>query len=550
MGQKVLDYQTAETLGITSNFGLRKFVEHIASQATQWGENFATCLKKTEVATEVSQDVRTVTRHINKLRDLGLVTKEAKRGKGGGTVVVFNSELLNFEPTDNPLTSETKEAKEIRETVFPSKPKKEPKRHYRTKQQIAEDRALRTQQQNWEADMNARIAKHSINRDLFDNFENPQRAFRAYVISKIFDAYTVYFSQQRMERFKGKDDQRYNQAKRVFAQRYHYRSMPHEFVGTVQFKHFYKLARFLGDDIDPLAYLTVQFERAEYLEDQGVSKVGSVPYINALTSQTALKQWVQQTQFYEWRYARGFNANGGKVPANGMDVPIFAILRDMYYKDRTDVARKNIKKELDMMKFTAPTSNMNASIYLYYYTVKKEIQNSQLEGNKKEALIKFVETQISTIATRKGTSLGNYVLQNILQLSAVYQTGLLHPEIGKNDLWIAYGNNNKQLEATDEEEKEMIDKGKRVEFSVSAHKDFFDILRIASECKDLLVYPYQYFDAIKEFGEEKIPLDVLGNLDIERIYNKFNISLNVEEQGIQMEYISEKYGSMHDYREY
>jgi DNA-binding transcriptional regulator YhcF (GntR family) len=115
------------------NKGITDFLERVADKSQRWGETVASPIRKTDMAKETGKNPRTITRYINQLEELGLIKTETKRGMNGGTLVVFNTDMLNFEPKENPITSDTKQAKEIREQVFPKAPTKVPKRRYRTK---------------------------------------------------------------------------------------------------------------------------------------------------------------------------------------------------------------------------------------------------------------------------------------------------------------------------------------------------------------------------------------------------------------------------------
>lgn len=500
--------------------GIVEFVERLAKKAQQWGETFATPIRKTTVAEEMGRDTRTVTRYLGQLEELGLVSTEAKRGRNGGTVVVFNTDILNFEPTDNPITSETKKAKEIRERVFPKAPTPKPKRRYRTKLEIAEARILEQKQKSFEERLNDLLERTFLDRDFFDNFEEPRLYFQGYLIAQMYNAYAVIFPKNRYEFFKDIDVKKSEEGLRSMNKAKSYNVLPARFVGTPQYNKFVEVARYCNENnINPLSYLTVQFERAEHLADIGKARVGAIPYVNTLLCEEARKAYSDNVMFYR-KMRNSFNLFGmssSSVPYKGAKYEIIVALRTAYELDRT--TRDNFNYLLDELASGAQQSVKQATLLGYYNTTLNALSESDLADEDQQLIRDFLKEQVLLYSRKNSLSSTIYALAFPLQISAVNSVATLKG-LDKEMYYTYIGNMYKVTDVNDDEYDSFTERGRTIDFSYNANDTFFSTMRLIADCKGLGVPAGKLGSALQKFGEEKVPLDTFGMLDIERIYDK------------------------------
>lgn len=500
--------------------GIVEFVERLAKKAQQWGETFATPIRKTTVAEEMGRDTRTVTRYLGQLEELGLVSTEAKRGRNGGTVVVFNTDILNFEPTDNPITSETKEAKEIRERVFPKAPTPKPKRRYRKKLEIAEARILEQKQKSFEERLNDLLERTFLDRDFFDNFEEPRLYFQGYLIAQMYNAYAVIFPKNRHEFFKDIDVKKSEEGLRSMNKAKSYNVLPARFVGTPQYNKFVEVARYCNENnINPLSYLTVQFERAEHLADIGKARVGAIPYVNTLLCEEARKAYSDNVMFYR-KMRNSFNLFGmssSSVPYKGAKYEIIVALRTAYELDRT--TRDTFNYLLDELASGAQQSVKQATLLGYYNTTLNALSESDLADEDQQLIRDFLKEQVLLYSRKNSLSSTIYALAFPLQISAVNSVATLKG-LDKEMYYTYIGNMYKVTDVNDDEYDSFTERGRTIDFSYNANDTFFSTMRLIADCKGLGVPAGKLGSALQKFGEEKVPLDTFGMLDIERIYDK------------------------------
>lgn len=510
--------------------GLVEFTELVASKAQQWGKNFASAIQNRSIALELGKDTRTVTRYIQQLEEKGLIEHTAKRGKNGGTVIVFNTSVLNFEPTENPITSDTKEMREIRERVFPTAPKKMPKKRYRTKAQIAEDRALRSAIESKQNELNDLVESLPyVNREFFDNFDEPDMYFKGYLCAQMYNAYAVVFPKRRYELYKGRDEQISQEGYRSMNRASAYNVLPTRFVGTPQYAKFVELANYcMENDINPLGYLTVQFEYAEWLAQAGKARVGAIPYVNTLLCDQAKHRFLNRKQFYaDMRKQYGlFMLSPEPVGFVGAKYPIVSTLFYAYkYGKQTN---ENLDTLLaDPLKALVP-SPKTVALFGFYETVKKELDSSDMSPENVTVLKTFMKEQVALFSARHTFSKDQYLLAFPLQIHTARQAVEL-ANMDIEEYYLHIGNSTRQKYATDLEINGYIEDGEAIDFSLRSNVYFERTLRMLAEYRGLGVAPNAVRVALKEFGVEKIPLDTFGMLDINALYDKLLTGEELEE---------------------
>lgn len=501
--------------------GAFSLLENLAGKSQRWGETVASTVRKTDIATELGNDVRTVTRNINRLKKSGLIETSTKRGGNGGTVVVFNTDMLNFEVTDNPITSDSKQAEEIREIAFPKAPVKEPKRRYRTKAEIAEAKLLQGAINSKIARLNDQIEFGEITYDFFENFEDKRIYFNAYLLTRMYNAYATIVPYQRYLSYKDKDSKKAEQYHRIYLRSTCYEVLPRRFVGTPQYKKFVELAQYLADNnIHPLVYLSVQFDRADYLSSIGKARVGATPYVNTLLCDEAKEAYNNSVNFfkdlkrdyglYECMHSEGTYYGGS--------YPILVALLSAYNGEPKNLSQ--LDSTLQELEFKKDLDKKANTLYSYYRTTLEALEESDVSEKGKATIKNFLKEQIATFSSKSGMTTTQFALAFPLQHSSARYLLEQDENFTEDDINLYLGNQSRLTNISDEDAKAFMANGKKIYMSWWGATSFQRTMFMLADFYGFKTRPSELGAYIKEFGLEKIPLDLAGMLDVSRIYAK------------------------------
>lgn len=496
-------------------------LETLAEKSQRWGETVASTVRKTDIATELGNDVRTVTRNINRLKKTGLITTATKRGGNGGTVIVFNTDMLNFDTTDNPITSDSKQAEEIREIVFPKAVVKEPKKRYRTKAEIAEARILQQEANNRISMLNDEIEFAEVTYDFFDNFEDKRIYFNAYLLSRMYNAYATIVPYQRYERYKGKDDKKAEQYYRIYLRSTTYEVMPRRFVGTAQYTKFVELAQYLADNnIHPLVYLSVQFDRADYLSSIGKARVGATPYVNTLLCDEAKEAYHNNVNFFKGlrRDYNLYECMHSEGTYYGGSFPILVGLLSAYNGEPKN--RSQLDSAMRELEFKKDLDKKSNTLYSYYRTTLKVLEESETSEEGKELIKNFLKDQIANFSGKSGMTTTQFALAFPLQHATARHLLEQDPNFTTEDVNLYLGNQSRLSNVSDEDAKAFMANGSKIYMSWWGASSFQRTMYMLATFYGFNIIPSELGKAINEFGVEKIPLDLAGMLDVSRIYAK------------------------------
>lgn len=516
MQSPCLNIELKEKLKLSK--GITEFLEVVADKSQQWGETVASPIRKTDMAKETGKNPRTITRYINQLEELGLIKTETKRGMNGGTLVVFNTEMLNFEPKENPITSDTKQAKEIREQVFPKAPVKVPKRRYRTKAEIAEARILSEKLKKHDDLLNDKIEFNVITRDFFDNFDEPELYFKGYLISRMYNAYVTIVPYEKHNRLKNLDDKKSKQQLRAYESSYNYDVLPRRFVGTPQYKKFVELARYCDENgVNPLVYLTVQFDRTEFLTSVGKARIGATPYVNALLCSEAKDAYLNRKNFYrtlQKQYGM-YTSISSEATYYGATYPIISGLFNAYSMPPKDLSQLDMT--ISDLEFKKDIDKKAGTLYSYYTTTLTALEESKVSKEAKEAIKNFLKEQVANFSSKRGLTTTQYALAFPIQINSA--KSLLMNEGDDELLYLLVGNQARLSNVTNDEAEMFIKQGQKLCMSWWGSQNFSRTMFMLADYYGFKTNISKLGTYIKEFGEEKIPLDSLGMLDVNRIYD-------------------------------
>ncbi|QIG61048.1 putative DNA binding protein [Listeria phage vB_Liva_VAfA18] len=516
--------------------GLRDFLVDVAKTAQQWGESVAMVTQKHSLAEKTGVNIRTVSRYIAELENKGIIKTEAKRGRNGGLVIMFNKNMVTFKLTDNPITSDSPDAIELRDRMFPKKnedPNKE-KRPRRTKEQMAEEKVLKNRKRSLNNELNDMLDDTLFpTEEIFNKTEEPERYFKAYLLSRMVNAYAyIYPTERELDMLSRGVQVEAEKARKNRVRAYSFNSLPARFFGTSQFTCYLKLQDLLEkENINPLSYLTVQFDYLDYRLDNSLGGTPlayrGIPEANCLIGETAFSRYTSAKDFYT--VMRGKNmlrTSTADVAFKGGKYPIVEALLHAYNVGKQDITALN--QQIEDMKTQASVFHKSEALADFYETTKLLVEESALETNEKDELYKFVTEQVVLHSRKNAMSLSQQLLSFPLQIQRVRQTAELKG-LDKKDYYTFVGNLEKQVKVSRNTFNSFTEKGKLLHESLEANSTFYSTIRMLGDYRGLTVNIPLLGEAIKKLGEEHIPLDSYGMLDITQVYDKYLTDLQMQE---------------------
>lgn len=522
--------------------GFLTFINHLTAKSASWGDNLAVTFQRTRLAEEINVSVRTVTNYIQKIKELNFGEVEAKKGRtGGGTVIVFNKDILNFEPKENPITADTKTAEEIRDLMFPRVIKPQPLRKYRTKTEITEAELLIKARKGREWELNEMLdTMPHVTREFFDNFDEPELYYKAYLVSRMYNAYAVIFPRERM--LQHVDDTRlYNLNKKAMEYAQNWDVLPYHFVGTPAYNVFVRLQRTFDEkDINPLGYLTTQFDYVTFLAEHKKARPNALPYVNALISDDAMERYNKQIRFYTWTRNR-FNdrkMSNERVLYIGAKYPIIQALQFAYKGVSMGGNLSNLIDEMSVnaMRLTKvdygdlgielDANDIKHNNYVhrierltrYYNTVLLDLKDSDISEAEKNIIRAYLKEQVALYSQKNSLSATQYTLAFPTQIHEVKRTVMANNADISN--YYAYiGNMSKEEITTLEEFEHYAKQGELMDFSIEGANTFRETSRMIAHDTGIGVNSHDVGEAIRNYGVEKIPIDNFGMLDLAQIIN-------------------------------
>lgn len=500
-----------------NNEGIIEFLSTMGKKAVQWGQTIGCVFKYSELADEVGVSRRTIQRYVAELRETGLIDVETKRGNRGGVIMTFNSEMLDFKTEANVITEETADIEDLKGKYFPEK--KKPKRHYRSKAEIARERALQKVRQDEIAKLNDELkAMPYPSEEFFENFSNPEIALKAYLISRIYNAYVLIFPRERANFNEGRNEAVYNEASKTYRLSQGYDVLPKGFVGDPRWNKFVEVAEFCEtENVDPFEYLTAQFKYCDFRKNLGHS-CSNAPFVNTLLTEESKNRYYKNVYFYDGiRVKNPFFSISGKTEYVGAGYPIIQTLRKVYNKAiRTADPLVEPMKELEISSFGDDRAR---AIMKYIITVTQDLKESGLSQDKQQLIIKFVKQQALVGYKNNFVSPSTYVTTCPLQVKQMEVLGTLH-KLDDKDINLLVGNTEVKNTFTQSGREYTEDKGSLIRASLSDSTSF-DTICWASELRGQLIIPRELGEALSEYGTNKVPMNKAGMLDLGAIVKKF-----------------------------
>lgn len=502
------------------------FWQFMASKVYEFGETWALAIEKSTLAEGYGKSLRTVQRYVKELEEKKYIDTATKKGKGGGTVIVFNKDKLDFEPKVNPITDDTKSVDELLDKLYPTKPKKKPKTSYRSKAVIAEERLRNKLRKNNNDRLNDMLEEKGYpTEEFWLETPEPEKYYKAYLITRMYNFYAVYMP----EKYKNIAEKSGNFFKyhgaELFQKRYeNYDVLSNRFIGTSNYTIALKLVDVFQDDINPAAYLTVQFQYMNYLKSLG-KNVG-LPYFNSLISEKAATRW-DETHSYKkgFRKEHPYYALGEEtVQIEGYSTPIMTMLISEYNKPFTE---SSYEEYLDVAIDPMVSTKRSRIIYGYYTTIKEEIKNDkELTEEEQTELSQWVAQQTATHLKSQYPEHA-YLATNLDQV-----VRKITDFKGDNyrELFYELGSFTQDKAVDSIEIKARVKRGYNLYFSVAGHSTFYDTLRALRNSRGVEIDDKVISKAIDKFGERKIPITEYGNLDVHAIAKQYMTEEELENE--------------------
>lgn len=498
------------------NSGTLELVELIGKGMKQFGETYATIINQQKIADMLNRSVRTVYRQLEALRDTNVIEIETRRGRNGGTVVVFNKEYVRFEShKDNPITGDTKTAKELRDKYYPNKGTYTP--DTRTAEEKAKDKIRAKRRNSIEDKMNDDLRYKSYpDKKFFNMADKPKEVFRTYMISRAYNAVLI----SRIESWKNEAEKAGNQrafevATKAKQKYYNYDVMPGEFMGTQTYQSFDRLRRMLDEKgFEMLAYMNNAFDTFLYLLKQG--KNARPPFVNTIYSGNTLNKYEGQV---EWK--KGFErehpyySKPGDVNTIGRYYPVTQIIGRAY--------NNPMEESLDMQTIIdAHLSNVDNTATEqmkkeYYYMVIDKINEGNYTDSEKHQAINFINEKIS-VQMIPNIPEADYIIAN---LRKILNEDDIPADVERYTReWYAHrGDIADDVAQNALTNKLKVKRGYLIDFSVNGGQTFENVWRLI-ESSSTYAWNINEIKHIIEDLEETVPLTKLGDVDLEQVLSK------------------------------
>lgn len=501
------------------------FLTKLVEKAKQASEYVLTFTKR-ELSEDFGKDVRTTSRYLKELESRKIIQLKGKRGRGGGTVIMFNSALIRFETSDKALVNseEPISIDDVLEKKIPTKkkPKKENKRSRRTKQQMLEAQLLQKKHQNNIDEVNDRLEAlgGKPNWNWFEQLENPVDDYRTYLLSRLYNRYAVLFTDQHnIDVRSGSKD-----APEVQMISEQYDVLPERFYGSVRWAQFEKFREFCDENgIDPAVYLSAQFNRSIF---DAVTKRSKkvLPFVNALISDTSYEVFAQYCGFQQ-KYSTTFRSVQ-QIPAKFVNDFVVRAIRDGYDERTKGKGLWHYRAAITDFFKEEGFGDTECALLDFYDITNENLRAKEVSFKTRNTIKKFVMLQ-SLIQTGGSQNLPEHVIlgsemTQIMLATIKREATPVNPVRWKYE-W-ALGRLAHPTETVANQKKLGFD----LYYRMIALEETYDVLRLIMEFQGVYLSLADIQEAFKEYGKEKVPVDEFSMLDVDQIV-KFIDKVDSEE---------------------
>lgn len=217
------------------------------------------------ISRKIGVNIKTVTRRLSHLGDIGFINVEKKLGKNGGYVIKLNPDKFNFPNDDSVLKNPTTSFIKLVDKLYTKKNRNKGVRRTRSEMAIIRDEQSRMSelQRKENSILINEYSSKPIDWNFFSKTSNPDRNLRIWVISRAYDAYVRAYENKYERSYKQKEhigSFYYGKGKKSHADYYH--SLRDGFIGSRNYNSFNKLLEF-SDELNenPIVLMGKVFER-------------------------------------------------------------------------------------------------------------------------------------------------------------------------------------------------------------------------------------------------------------------------------------------------
>lgn len=488
------------------------FLTKLVEKAKEMKE-YAVSFKKKELAEITGKDIRTTARYLNELEERNIITTKGVRGRAGGTVIMFNAELIRFETSDKAFinSDEPVSIDDIVAQKLPKKPKKEPTRNRRTKHEMVVAKALQDKKKSEHDHLNDKLEELGGVPDWawFQLTKDPIGNYRTYLLSRLYNRYAVLFTDKHNDEL-AKGLVEGNPVKEVSND---YDVLPMRFYSSSRWHQFEKFRVFCEENgADPTKYLSAQFNRSIF--DSSMKKNNKyLPFVNALYSETSLDVYLQYINFQQ-KYSHTY-ASYQQVPAKFMEDFVVRAISEAY-----------------------DTANMGIGLVQYRAAIRDFFEGVGF-GIKEEALLGFYDLTSDNLRKEKVSFKTRNTLKKFILLQSMIQTSGMsglpgYVILGAEMVQVLLASIEKMTgdKKTARPLKEkalgvltyptLPDVQQRYHGAILYNQmvtldETRKVLQLIMERKGLQLSLADLNAAFKEYGKEKIPVDDFSMLDTDKV---------------------------------
>ncbi|AYJ75190.1 putative DNA binding protein 1 [Bacillus phage BSP36] len=482
-------------------------------------KDFAISIKKKELAELAGKDTRTVSRYLSELEKRHIIETKGVRGRSGGTVILFNTELIRFDTSDKAFinSEEPITIDDIVEKKMPKK-EKEPKkktRNRRTKLQMLEANLLKSEKQKKIDKLNDEVNELGgvPNWGWFQKTEDPIGNYRTYLLSRVYNRYAVLFTDRH-----NAEVSYYGEGNLLPEISNDYDVLPAEFFGSSRWQQFEKFRFFCEDNgIDPIVYLSAQFSRSVFdsSNKNNKSKSKVLPFVNALMSASSyevFKQYCEYQMKVSYLYAAYKH-----IPVKFGDDFVIQALKEAYETAESGVGLLHYRYAVDDFLTGFGSSDKEEALLEFYRITEENLRKQGVSLKTRDTIKKFVLLQ-SLILSGGCTRLPGYMILGAEHTQVVLASiakMAKNPEDAKHLKAKALG----LFTHPDLPAEEQLKKGKLYLYQNNALDETPKILSLIMERKNLHLSLADLNAAFSEYGKEKIPVDDFSVMDVDQIVN-------------------------------
>lgn len=491
-----------------------EFLTRIVEKAKE-AKDYAISFKKKDIAEFTGKDVRTTSRYLNELEEKNIIQMKGVRGRSGGTVIMFNAELIRFDTSDKAFIN-SEEPISIDDIVAQKLPKKKPeapkdnKRNRRTKQQMIEAKVLKNERQLTLDRLNDEVLSLGgvPNWAWFKKTDSPVNNYRTYLLSRLYNRYAALFTDEKNAEAQN------GEGNPVQVISDNYDVLPERFFGSSRWSQFEKFRLFCEEnDIDPAVYLSAQFNRSVFT---GANKGGKkiLPFTNALISEGSVDVYKQYCKFNSSKWSHLYQSHG-IIPIKFGDDFVVRSIREAYESAEHEQGYLQYRYAFDDFLQGTGSDEKEWALLDFYRMTEQNLRDKKVSVKTRDLIKKFVLTQ-SLTQTRGGTGLPNYVILG-LETTQVLLASIEKQVTDKKTAVQLKKRALGALVAPHLSSDEQLKQGAKLKYQYDTMYQTPKILQLIGERKGTALPLKELNAAFKEYGKDKIPVDDFSMMDIDKV---------------------------------